>query len=341
MLYRHFRSTFPAAVILQIAFSVLPVLGQDKQDVPTDPSRFNRMPAEPFRVREDVQTVAAFDAPLENGDLVIGVVVGDEARAYPINFLIGPRNEIVNDKLGGNPLAVTWCSVNRSPCVYSRRIDEQTLAFGVRGIQDATLIMYDAQSQSFWSQVVGEALEGPLKGRALPKIPSILTTWGVWRSLHPASTVYVDWSGPYYSDFSPGTIREFASRSAGPVQPEDLVIALEADKGAKAYALKDVAGQGPVNDEVSGEPVLVFLSPDKTTVRVFARRVENQTLTFKTAAEGMLMDTETGSVWDPVSLTARSGRLTGKQLELRPAVLSLWQGWKLYRPKTVLYSPGQ
>lgn len=56
----------------------------------------------------DVEHVPAKDAPLEEGDLVMGVVIAGEARAYPVNYMMGPYNEVVNDTVGGMPLAATW-----------------------------------------------------------------------------------------------------------------------------------------------------------------------------------------------------------------------------------------
>ncbi len=61
-----------------------------------------------FPLNIDVQHVSAADAPLEDGELVLGVVINDEVRAYPLNYMMGPANEIVNDTLGGEPIAPTW-----------------------------------------------------------------------------------------------------------------------------------------------------------------------------------------------------------------------------------------
>jgi len=61
-----------------------------------------------FPLNIDVEHVSAADAPLEDGELVLGVVINDEVRAYPVNYMMGPANEIVNDTLGGEPIAPTW-----------------------------------------------------------------------------------------------------------------------------------------------------------------------------------------------------------------------------------------
>ncbi len=61
-----------------------------------------------FPLNIDVEHVSAADAPLEEGELVLGVVINDEVRAYPVNYMMGPANEIVNDTLGGQAIAPTW-----------------------------------------------------------------------------------------------------------------------------------------------------------------------------------------------------------------------------------------
>lgn len=67
-----------------------------------DGNRYN------FPLNIDVEHVSAADAPLEDGELVLGVVINDDVRAYPVNYMMGPANEIVNDTLGGQAIAPTW-----------------------------------------------------------------------------------------------------------------------------------------------------------------------------------------------------------------------------------------
>ncbi len=77
---------------------------------PTDRSHHTNL-----RTSEDLyplnvkpEHVSVKDAPLGDGDLVLGIVINGEARAYPVNYMNGPFNEIVNDILGGQAIAPTW-----------------------------------------------------------------------------------------------------------------------------------------------------------------------------------------------------------------------------------------
>jgi hypothetical protein len=86
---------------------------------------------------------------LESGDRVIGVEIGGEAKAYPLRILTA--HEIVNDEIGGEPVAVTYCPLCRSGVTYSREVGNRTLEFGVSGkLRNANLIMYDRKNWS-WS----------------------------------------------------------------------------------------------------------------------------------------------------------------------------------------------
>ena len=86
--------------------------------------------------------------------------------------------------------------------MYAREFDGKALAFGVVGVDKGTLIMYDQQTGSRWSQLFGEAVDGPLEGEKLEKLPSIMTTWAKWRALHPETTVYVKPSVEYRARFT-------------------------------------------------------------------------------------------------------------------------------------------
>ncbi len=101
---------------------------------------------------------------------VISVFINDDHRAYPLRILMW--HEIVNDTVGGVPIAVTYCPLCNSAVVYERTVDGRVLDFGTTGkLRNSDLVMYDRQTESWWQQFVGEAIIGEMLGTMLTPVP--------------------------------------------------------------------------------------------------------------------------------------------------------------------------
>lgn len=125
-------------------------------------------------------------------DRVIGVVRNGQARAYPLRVL--NWHEIVNDHLGGDPIAVTYNPLCDSAVVFSRRRGEEVMEFGFSGLlYDSNLLLYDrrpaAGDSSLWSQLLFRAISGPRRGAELEVLTSSVVRWDVWLSAYPDTTV--------------------------------------------------------------------------------------------------------------------------------------------------------
>ena len=107
---------------------------------------------------------------LADTEPVIGLVIGGEAKAYPLRILIW--HEIANDTIGGVPVAVTFCPLCNAAMVFDRRVDGRVLDFGTTGmLRNSDLVMYDRQTESWWQQFLGEAIVGEMTGAVLEMIP--------------------------------------------------------------------------------------------------------------------------------------------------------------------------
>jgi hypothetical protein len=131
---------------------------------------------------------------LVSGDRVVGVEIGGERRAYPLRFLVW--HEVVNDTLGGVPIAVTYSPLSDSVAVFRRSVDGETLELGVSGLlYQSSLLMYDrragAAGESLWSQVLARAVSGPAAAArlVLTTVPCSVTAWSNWRSARPDTTL--------------------------------------------------------------------------------------------------------------------------------------------------------
>ena len=196
--------------------------------------------------------------------------------------------------------------------------------------------MYDKQTRSWWSQLFGKAISGPMKDQKLVKLPYTMTTWKKWKALHPDTTVYIKRSIPYRPRFTENQFANLARKADGPVEAADLVVGVEGHVDAKAYLLRHLAQKRVLNDVLENQPIIVFLSEDFATARVLDRSVDGKTLTFALAKGDRLQDKETGSLWDPMTGDALSGSMKGKRLHTFVSTYSLWFAWKKYRPDTEL-----
>ncbi|MVA97205.1 DUF3179 domain-containing protein [Nitratireductor sp. CAU 1489] len=133
---------------------------------------------------------AATIATVGDREPVIRLALGDEIRAYPLQVLTW--HEIVNDEIGGVPVAVTYCPLCNAAIVFDRRLDGRTLEFGTTGkLRNSDLVMYDRRTESWWQQFTGEAIVGELTGRTLELLPSRIVAFESFRRENPDAPVLV------------------------------------------------------------------------------------------------------------------------------------------------------
>jgi tetratricopeptide (TPR) repeat protein len=303
---------------------------------PMDASGYTDLRQDGYPIRSRVRVVPPSRTKLVDTDLVIGVVVEGQARAYPVNLMFGPSNEALNDVLAGVPVAATWCPVAHSAVVFERTVRGRVVDLGALGLEQGVFKLYDRETRSTWSQVSGIASGGPLRGQALRKRESMLTTWGEWLRLHPQTTVYFDPALPDRHAYNKDVIARITRAAEGPLRNEDLVVGVEGTTPPRAWLLRKLGASRVLNDVAGNDPVVVFLAEDGVTVRVMRRRVDGRVLTF--AAEGdRLRDTETGSRWDGLTGRAVSGPLEDRRLETLVATTALWYAWRSQRPETTIW----
>ena len=117
---------------------------------------------------------------LADTEPVISFFVGDDQRAYPLQILMW--HEIVNDTIGGIPVAVTFCPLCNSAVVYDRRVGDAVLDFGTTGkLRNSDLVMYDRQTESWWQQFTGEGIVGEHTGAWLKRLPSRVESFALFK----------------------------------------------------------------------------------------------------------------------------------------------------------------
>lgn len=192
---------------------------------------------------------------LSDTEPVIGVVHNGVAKAYPLRILIW--HEIVNDEVGGLPVAVTFCPLCNAAMVFDRRVDARVLDFGTTGmLRNSDLVMYDRQTETWWQQFLGEAIVGDMNGTVLDVVPSRLESWERFRARAPDGLVLVPnnpnmraYGRNPYAGYD-ASVRPFLYDGETPegVKPLERVVSLADRSQAWSLALLKAKGQVTLAD---------------------------------------------------------------------------------------------
>ncbi|MEE8447824.1 MAG: DUF3179 domain-containing protein [Gemmatimonadota bacterium] len=300
------------------------------------------------------------DRWLEDSDPVIVVEHGGEVKAYPLAILIW--HEIVNDNVGGQPVAVTYCPLCNTALAFDRRVAGHILDFGTTGrLRHSDLIMYDRQTETWWQQAVGTAIVGELMGMELELVPANTLSWEMAQVLYPGILVLSRDTGhrrdygrnPYVGYDDPGGApipTFFRARTDARLPAMERVVALDVGDGW-AVSFSELSDVRVVNDGAGDLAFVVVWKEgassalDRSQISsgrnvgqtaVFDRRLGDRVLTLEWK-DGALRDSETGSTWN-LAGRAIAGPLQGDRLRSIPHGNHFWFSWVVFRPETKVWS---
>ncbi len=286
-------------------------------------------------------TEASQEYHVSDSDTVLGLEINGDVRAYPLSILVW--HEIVNDNVGGVPVAVTYCPLCFTNQVFERVIDGQEVEFGTSGkLYNSNLVMYDRLTNSYWSQALGKAIVGELTGYELSTIPFDVIRWGDWKSLHPDSVVLTTNTGhiraygvdPYGNYYTETRILFPVENTDDRMHPKEIILGFNDGDVYKAYKQQDVESAVIINDQINNNPIfLVSLYPENA--RAFERTVDGKVLEFFFKDESII-DKETNSEWNYDGV-AISGALVGTELNRIPFNPGFWFEWIAFHPDTDVY----
>lgn len=265
--------------------------------------------------------------------LVIGVSNNEKAKAYPIE-IIGYHHQ-VRDTIGGKPVMVTYCTVCRTGRVFSPQVDGKPENFRLIGMDHFNAMFEDETTKSWWRQVSGEAVAGPLKGAALEEVFSEQMTLRAWLDLHPTSEILQPDSSfkKDYDDlkgFDKGTIESgLEKRDSLSWKEKSWVVGVELGNLSRAYDWNNLVEAGVINDTLNATPILIVLRNDSATFHVFKR----DSLDFIIATNGNLQDRQTRSEWNR-SGQSIEGALKGSTLPVIQSYQEFWHSWRTFHPQT-------
>ena len=192
-------------------------------------------------------SIAEVDRLYKGTEPVITVSVNGAARAYPLGILM--THEIVNDELGGKPIAVTFCPLCNSAVVFDRNVDGQVLTFGVSGkLRFSDLVMWDHETESWWQQFVGEGIVGEMTGTQLTMLPVRVEAFDLFKERFPEGEVLLSPRGG--AGFNPyagydSSSRPFLYRGSFPegIRPLDYVVAVDGEAWSMDLLAKEKRGE--------------------------------------------------------------------------------------------------
>ena len=207
--------------------------------------------------------------------------------------------------------------------------------------------MRDWETGSWWQQITGKAIYGPLRGASLDLVLSDELTFGEWRTEFPSGQVLAPvpkYVKEYDSNWEPDVAKlpVVISFPGTELKSRDVVVGLTVNGTARAYPWDSFAKQSPVLDRVNGTPLLLVLGPDGKSFRIFISRVDGKDAEFFLQGEDngkhdwLLIDTTTASQWN-FQGCATSGPAQGRCLEQVPALKDYWFDWRNYHPDTTVY----
>jgi hypothetical protein len=290
---------------------------------------------------------------------VLALRVEGDARAYPLQILMW--HEIVNDVVGGVPVAVTYCPLCNSALVFERTVDGATLDFGTSGmLYKSDLVMYDRPSHSLWSQMEGRAIVGDRVGTRLRMRPANTIAFEDWSAAHPGGKVLSQETG-HRRRYGVNPYESYDEPALGPFlfqgkldtrrPPKERVVGVAIGETRRAYPFPLLEKHRVAHDTLAGEPIVIFFQTgtlsalDESEIArsravgataVFSGRLGDRTLTFEATSEGF-RDRQTGSRWD-VFGRAVHGPLTGRRLTPVQHVDAFWFAWAAFNPTTTIWT---
>ncbi|MDE2744397.1 MAG: DUF3179 domain-containing (seleno)protein [Chloroflexota bacterium] len=259
---------------------------------------------------------------INDSDIVVGVEIDGDARAYPIRIIAW--HEMVNDTIGGVPVSLAYCTLCGSPILFDGRVGSEVYRFGTSGLlYRSNKLMYDRNTRTLWNQFSGRPAWGPLVGQdiRLSVLPVVVTTWGDWLARHPDTTVlsintgFVRNYGPgvAYNDYFNSPLTWFNV----PVEDDrlaqkDNVYAVRVGEALTAYPIELLAERTFAQDVVGGLAIVVVATANGEGGRAF----ESGEIHFQSAdPDGDMLTDSEGGVW-----LIREDSLLGPNGELLPRV---------------------
>lgn len=271
-----------------------------------------------------------------------------ENRAWALPWWVMKNHHVANLDLAGRPVMVSFCELCSAAAAFDPIIGGKRHTFRFGGLYNGTVMPEDHQTGTVWGGFNGTAIEGPLAGTVLQRLPLLVCTWKEWCEMHP-DTLVADGTdesrtghgeghtpgSPFVNEFMVGLAAFLDTR----LPHYELVLGVQAGGESRCYPLAALEQeQCVVNDRLGSEDIVVFARAGSWMACAFRRTLGDQVLAF-TGRDGRYFDVDTGSEWD-VSGRAIAGPRAGAQLEYVHSGMEEFFIWAAFNPGTSVHGLG-
>lgn len=291
--------------------------------------------------------LASADTDTRADMLVVGIRYNGETKAYPHDIL--NYHEVVNDGLTGTPFTLHYCPLTGTAMAWQGNASATDPTFGVSGLlYESNLILYDRQTDSHWSQMLEESVEGTRVGEVPARIQIIETTMFTWQAMYPDSQFLTRDTGHVREyDVSPYGNYNTHNLLLFPVSSEDnrlhikeRIIGIRSETDSKAYQIASFGSTTQaINDQFNNKPIVAVGNSSANIAAIYSRELSDGTILTFSPLDGQLpniMQDNEGNVWD-VFGTAVSGARTGTTLAKTNSYTAMWFAWTSFNDTTALH----
>lgn len=250
-----------------------------KHTVPLDEIKSGGPPKDGIPSIDNPKFVSADETDFLTDDSQgISVSIDGVNRFYPYKILVW--HEIVNDKINGERILVTYCPLCRSGVVYAPEVKDEKVEFGTSGkLWQSNLVMYDRKTDSLWSQILGEAIAGEMAGTELEKLNSNIIRFGNWKKEHPNGEILSKDTGysrnydrdPYGNYYNTNKTLFSTKHSDERLDKKDLILGIKIDGKVKAYYPPAIEEKDAIEDEFQGQKIIAEFDEDTEVVKLYTK----------------------------------------------------------------------
>jgi len=282
---------------------------------------------------------------MDDSDLVLAIKSGNEIKAY--THPVMDWHEIVNDEIGGTKFALTYCPLTGTGIGWNRVINGSETTFGVSGkLYNTNLMPFDRMTESYWSQMRLDCVNGDLINEEAQNIMFFETSWKTWKTLYPDAPIISTSTGfnrtygqyPYGDYITNNNFLIFPVEHENDALPQkERVLSILSSSSTKVFTF-DSFSQSKINmvtDSIEGQNIMVVGSKEDNYMTAFINETDHTFEIIENKYPVVLRDNE-GTEWD-VFGTGISGPREGEKLEQPVSMMAYWFAIVAFYPDVSIY----